>query len=175
MASKEAIQIGEITAPHGIWGAVRVQLTTDFPERLTSLAAVWLDEVRGSPWECAEWRVQGSAAILRLAAVATRDQALTLKGRRLVLPTDALPPLGKDAFYWHQLVGLRVEDADGRGVGRVVHVRRRGGAHDFLEVQKDDGGVFWLPMVRPLVSRVDLAEGVVYADLPPGLEDLPSW
>lgn len=173
MANRTTVQIGQIAAPHGIRGAVRVEPTTDFPDRLRSLRRVWLDEVLGDPWECAEWTVAGRSVILKLQAVATREQALALKGRRIVLPVDELPPLGEDVFYWHQLLGLRVRDPAGREVGTVVHVRRHGGAHDFLEVEKADGGSFWVPMVRPLVERVDLAAGVVHVDLPPGLEDLP--
>jgi 16S rRNA processing protein RimM len=175
MANRRTVQIGTITAPHGLGGAVRVQLTTDFPERLASLSEVWLDAVRDAPWECAEWTVLGPTAILKLKAVANRDQALRLKGCRIVIPVERLPRLEPNAFYWHELIGLNVQDAEGRMVGQVAHVRRHGGAHDFLEVKKADGSTFWLPMVRPLVTGVDLDAGIIHADLPPGLEDLPAW
>ncbi len=169
----EHVVVGEITSPFGVRGAVRVWPTTDFPERLTTLRRIWLDRVDGPGWDVVELVWSGRTAVLQLAAVATREQAEALRGRSVVVPRASLPALPADTYYWHQLLHLAVvDDESGRSIGRVAHVHRRGGAHDFLEVERLDGPAFWVPVVRPIVAAVDLDAGTIRVSLPEGLEEL---
>ena len=170
--SEGAVQIGEVGSPHGIAGAVRVLPTTDFPERLPGIQRIWLDRVEGDGWPVVEWTWNGNVSILQLREVASREQAAMLRGRRIVVPRTSLPKLPDGTFYWYQLLGMAVRELDGRELGRVEHVQRRGGAHDFLEVSRSGHSPFWIPMVRAIVHRVDLTECTVWVSLPEGLEDL---
>ncbi len=166
------MQVGEIGAPHGISGAVRVFPTTDFPERLSRLGRIWLDRCEGDGFAVKEWTVTEALVLLQLHMVASREQAETLRGRTLWIPQDELPALPSDTFYWHQLLGLAVYTVDQRLLGSVAHVRRRGSAHDFLEVTREGRKPLWIPLVRTFVDRVDVAGGCVWVSLPQGLEEL---
>ena len=67
---------------------------------------------------------------------------------------EELPPTEEGEYYAFQLVGLEVEEEDGRRLGRVANVAA-GVANDVLEL---DSG-FALPLVEACVREVDLDRG----------------
>jgi 16S rRNA processing protein RimM len=76
------------------------------------------------------------------------------RGAELAVPREELPPPGEDEYYEFQLVGLTVEEAGGRPLGRVSAVLP-GPANDVLEL---DSGLL-LPLVAAWVQQVDLDAG----------------
>ena len=77
------------------------------------------------------------------------------RGTELAVARAALPQLeGEDEFYVFELVGLSVEDENGRLLGRVRDVLEYP-ANDVLEL---DSGTS-LPLVEACVRQVDLAGG----------------
>ena len=76
------------------------------------------------------------------------------RGTELAVERDALPRLETDEFYVFELVGLSVEQEDGRVLGRVREVLQYP-ANDVLEL---DSGVS-LPLVGACVRQVDLEGG----------------
>ena len=50
------------------------------------------------------------------------DAAEALRGELLECPDDELQRADPDAFFVHELIGLRVETVDGRELGRLVEV-----------------------------------------------------
>ena len=76
------------------------------------------------------------------------------RGTELSVERDALPALESDEYYVFELVGLRVEQEDGRVLGRVREVLQYP-ANDVLEL---DSGLF-LPLVEACVRSVDVEGG----------------
>ena len=77
------------------------------------------------------------------------------RGAELAVERATLPDLGDEGeFYVFQLVGLRVEEENGRLLGRVREVLEYPG-NDVLEL---DSGAS-LPLVEACVRQVDLAGG----------------
>jgi 16S rRNA processing protein RimM len=77
------------------------------------------------------------------------------RGAELAVARATLPSLADDdEFYVYQLVGLSVEEEDGRPLGRVREVLEYPG-NDVLEL---DSGAS-LPLVEACVRQVDLAGG----------------
>jgi len=81
------------------------------------------------------------------------------RGTVLEVERDALPPLGDDTYYVFQLVGLAVERADGKALGRVSTVDP-GVANDILVL---DTGLL-LPLVDACVRQVDLDAGRIVVE-----------
>jgi 16S rRNA processing protein RimM len=159
--------VGVVTGAHGVTGAVRVKSFTALPKDLGRYGAL-ADESGERRWRL---RVVGEAkgvVIARVLGVADRDRAEALKGLRLYLPRTALPPTGDEEYYHADLIGLRAALGDGTEVGEVRAVHDFG-AGDTLEIARPRGQPVMVPFTRAVVPVVDLPEGRLVLDPPPGL------
>ena len=151
------VLLGTIVAPHGVRGLVKVRSFTDDPSDIVSYGP--LQDGQG---HAVALSLRGPAKGGLLAAVAgveDRDAAEALRGVELYVPREALPATDdEEEFYYADLVGLRVETADGAVLGRVKAVYDFG-AGDVLEVVLEAGGNELLPFTRDMVPVVDVAGG----------------
>lgn len=177
MRDPEYLVVGHLAKAHGTRGDVLVRVLTDEPEQVFEAGRrVVLGDERGelgsSPLE---ERVEASRPyrkgwLLKLAGVADRDAAATLAGRYLLVPAAERGELEAGEFYYHQLLGLRVETVAGVEVGRVREVYETE-PHHLLEV-KGAGGVHLVPFRRGLVELVDVEASRLVIDPPEGLLEL---
>ena len=123
---------------------------TDWPDRLASGAELWL-EGTDEPIRVTGVEAGGRGTVLHLQGIADRAAAEGLVGRYLEAAARALP---KDAYYWDDLVGLRVEEPDGTAVGELVEVFRAGGAEVYRVV--GERGERLVPGLRSAVLSIDL-------------------
>ena len=125
-----------------------------------------------SPWHgktvtVKELRWYNSMAVLFLEGIEDRTAADTLVRAILLVNTDPQElPSEEDAWYDHQLVGLKVH-RDGAEIGQVIRVEHLP-AQDLLIVKVDDREVF-VPFVKAIVPVVDVAAGFVTVTPPAGL------
>jgi 16S rRNA processing protein RimM len=97
--------------------------------------------------------------LVGLAGVATREDALALRGADVGIPRATLPRAKKDEIYWVDLEGLAVVNREGVTLGVVAEVLAHG-AHPLLRVTRAEeaGSVRdrLIPYVPAIVLRVDL-------------------
>jgi 16S rRNA processing protein RimM len=105
---------------------------------------------------------------LQLAGLDDRDEAQALRGQLVLMREASLSTLDADEFYWHQLIGCRVEAEDGEAIGTVSSLLETG-AHDVLVVDAPDGRQHMIPTAREFVTRIDLERGRIEVALIPGL------
>ena len=107
--------------------------------------------------------------LARIDGVTDRNAAERLRGLRLYVAREALPPGAEGEWYHVDLVGLRAVGVDGKEYGKVLAVEDFG-AGTVLEVGDEaDGRSFLLPFSDQAVPTVDIAAGVVTIDPPAGL------
>lgn len=173
------LRVGRLTKAHGLKGALKLELFTDEPERRFVPGAVFTLQVpTSSPWhgktlELAELRWYNGHPVGFFAGVDDRTAAESLVRAILWVDHDSAElPAEPDAWYDHQLIGLRAL-RDAKDVGRVVRVDHLP-AQDLLVVDTGDAEVL-VPFVAAIVPAVDLDAGTVTLTPPPGLfEDLPD-
>jgi 16S rRNA processing protein RimM len=161
--------IGRITAPHGVRGEVRVHPETDFPERFASVKDVYV--IRGErvdPAVVVGCRPHGAVLLMRFEGVATLDDAERLRGASIAIPRADAVPLGPDAYYVHEILGMRVVTEAGRALGVIAEVLRAP-ANDVYVVRGERGEVL-VPALRAVVRRVDRGAREMVVALPAGLE-----
>lgn len=162
----QRVCLGVIVAPHGVRGLVKIKSFTAEPEALAAYGPLH-DEAGTRTFEIALAGRTKDLLLGRVAGVADRDAAEALKGTRLYIERAALPePEEADTYYRADLVGLRVEDEAGQGLGRVAAVYDFG-AGDLIEVERPDGTSDLLTFTRAVVPVVDLAGGRLVVR-PPG-------
>lgn len=158
--------LGRLGSPFGVKGWLRVQSYARPPEQIFEYPRWCIGE--GERWtELAleEVRPQGKGWIARLTGIADREAAAALTGASVSIPREALPPAEEGAYYWMDLVGLRVVGLDGLELGRVVSLMETG-ANDVLVVQGDEERL--IPFLQPeVIRRIDLSQSVIEVDWDP--------
>ena len=125
-----------------------------------------------SPWfgktvTVKELRWYNQAPVIFLEGVEDRTAAEGLIRAILLVNADTeVLPTEEDAWYDHQLVGLKVV-RDGIEVGEVVRVDHLP-SQDLLIVKVGESEVF-VPFVKAIVPVVDIAAGKVVVTPPNGL------
>jgi 16S rRNA processing protein RimM len=151
----ELVSIGRVGRPHGLDGSFFVEGPSD---RDGAFAVGTVVQVDGEPA-----KIVGSKRGAQGRPVIKLDRAVA-RGATLAVRRDELPELEEDAYYTFQLVGLVVEEDDGRVVGRVSDVVEYP-ANDVLEL---DSGLS-LPLVEACVRQVDIERGRIV--IAPGFAD----
>ena len=144
---------------HALKGEVRLEIRTDDPEgRLAPGTTVPTEPAHAGP-----------------LTVSRRDRtaAEALRGVRLLVETDddqggEGPEDSEEAWYRHELVGLRALSVSGEELGEVTDVEP-GVAQDRLVVTTPEGDDVAVPFVAALVPAIDPEAGTVTLAPPGGL------
>lgn len=149
MAPNNPLVVGRIVGAFGIKGWVKVKSFTQPAENILSYEPLWLvSTYEGAPQqrckahiEVSSFRPQG--LVVQLKGVADRTAAERLRGAHLEIDRQMLPSLGRDDYYWHELVGLEVVS---QYQGKETHLGcvkslLETGANDVLVVEDKTPGV----------------------------------
>ncbi|MFC3606670.1 ribosome maturation factor RimM [Stutzerimonas tarimensis] len=160
--------LGKIVSVHGIRGEVKIYSFTDPIDNLLNYRRWTLkrgDEIRQA--EMLRGRAQGNVLVAKLRGLDDREEARTFADFEICVPRHELPELGRDEYYWHQLVGLRVIDQQGRLLGKIDHLLETG-ANDVMAVKPCPGSLDdrerLLPYIDQCVLSVDLESGEMRVD-----------
>jgi len=161
------LTVAKIGRAHGLRGEVALDIRTDTPaERLVVGAVLGTDRAGLSTLTIATTRDHQGRWFATFAEVTDRTGAEGLRGVNLVVDEDASEE--EDAWYPHELVGLRAEHVDGRVIGTVQALEHLP-AHDALLILESTGERSLVPFVRAIVPVVDVPGGRVVIDPPGGL------
>ena len=187
------IVVGRIGRPHGIRGEVVIGVRTDEPDLRFAVGATVDVRPGGSGGEgsspgsggsrgvappgercltVASARWHSGQLLVAFAGITDRTAAAELTGSWLSVDSSQLPETGDpDEFRDYELIGLSVRTCAGDPVGVVTDVLHYG--QDLLVVRRQDGpgGEALIPFVKAIVPEVDIRDGVVVIDPPPGLLD----
>ncbi len=169
--SSEWLVVGRVSKPHGIQGDLTVDIITDFPERLADGVRFGIGE-KESPetfHEVHRIRYHKRKWLLSVSGLRDRDVAESWRGRFLFLPEQSLDELPEGFYYEHHLVGLVCRTPSGDDLGEVTGIEMGPGQRRL--VVRQGRQEFLVPYVPEIVINVDLNEGVVTIDAPPGLLD----
>jgi 16S rRNA processing protein RimM len=147
--------VARVLGAKGLKGGLRVEILTDWPERLAPDAEVW-PEGESAARRIDHVETGGRVPVIHLDGIATREAAEALAGRYLEVPSRELDA---GTYYWDDLVGLRVEASDGEALGELVEVFRAGGNEVYRVV--GPAGERLVPALRGSVERIDLDAGVM--------------
>lgn len=169
--------VGVITGAHGVRGQVRVKSFTAEPLDVAHYGPLY-DEGGLHPLRLTITGRSRQLLIARIDGIGDRVDADGLKGRRLHVPREMLPPTEDDEFYHVDLIGLAAEVANeevagadeigSRSLGKVIAVHDFG-AGDVVEIEGDDGTIVMVPFTRDAVPEVDLSRGRLVVVPIPGL------
>ncbi|MGH7453343.1 MAG: ribosome maturation factor RimM [bacterium] len=169
----QMVIVGEIVRPHGLAGTVKVRATTDDPQRFSLLDEVKLQRDGRTLGEYRVERVQigKSEVFVKFYGVDDRNQAETLRGASLMIPSEARVPAPADQYYHFEIIGLPAYTAAGEPLGEIVNIETFP-AHDVWVIRNGDRERL-VPAVEAFIKEVDVQNRrIVIVPIPGLLEDV---
>ena len=164
--SQDYLAIGEIVAPRGIRGELKVRIISDTPDRFLDLESVSVGP-EFIPHKVRRARLYKQWALLELKGIDDREAAEELRGQLLSVSRQQAVPLRENEYFACDIVGLRVlTDADNE-LGHVTEVISTG-ANDVYVVRTATGDLL-LPAIRDVVLAIDVDAGLMRVRVPDGL------
>jgi 16S rRNA processing protein RimM len=154
------IVVGEIAGLYGVKGWVRVRSFTDPVGNIMNYQPWHIDHggVTG-PRRVEQVRQHGAGVVARLAGLEDRESARALIGAEILVLRSQFPAAVQQEYYWADLVGMQVKNAQGLELGVVVQVMSTG-ANDVLVLKGERRRL--VPFIVPdTVRRVDLRDRVI--------------
>lgn len=169
---EDLLQVGIITSTHGVRGEVKVYPTTDDPRRFRRLKEVVLDTGR----EKMNLEIEGvkffkQFVILKFKGLDNINDIEKYRQKSLYVTRKNAVRLQRDEYFIADLIGLKVQDEDGKELGTVKDVIETG-ANDVYEVEMADGKSLLLPAIKQCILNVDVENGLMQVHVLEGLLDL---
>lgn len=173
--------VGVIAGVRGLKGEVWVKSFTADPGDISAYGPVW-NQSGGRQYRLEVVGQAKGRIVARIEGITDRTAAEALKGEKLFVPRDALPPPEEEEFYHADLIGLKAvlagaeghSEQDGGDLGRVRAVHEFG-AGPVIEIQGPVYGAHMVPFTREAVPVVDLAAGrLVIAPIAGLIEQVPD-
>ena len=169
---EDLLQVGIITSTHGVRGEVKVYPTTDDPRRFRRLKEVVLDTGK----EKMNLEIEGvkffkQFVILKFKGLDNINDIEKYRQKSLYVTRKNAVRLQRDEYFIADLIGLKVQDEDGKELGTVKDVIETG-ANDVYEVDMADGKSLLLPAINQCILNVDVENGTMQVHVLEGLLDL---
>ena len=109
----------KIVKKYSFKGELLIKLDTDEPEQFENLESILIN-LRGNlvPFFIESSQLHKSELLrVKFEEVDTEDDADSLMKSELYLPLSFLPELEDDKFYYHEIIGFKVEDKNFETLG----------------------------------------------------------
>jgi 16S rRNA processing protein RimM len=165
MAAGARVCVGQIGAPHGVRGEVRLRSFTAEPEAIVGYGPLETED--GRILQIKSLRPAKDHFVAAVSGIRDRDAAEKLANLKLYVPRERLPQLVEaDEFYHADLIGLAVVNKAGEQLGTVLAVHNFG-AGDLIEVRFSSGKTEMIAFNERNVPSVDIAAGTIVIEPSP--------
>ena len=175
----DLIELGAVSEAQGLQGQVKVRPHSSEPVALLSSKTVWLSLIprrdagvsvsveRASltQYKVKSAKMHSGNVVMALEGVGDRDQALALKGARILVARDTFPKAESDSYYWVDLIGCQAKNLQGENLGTVIDVTEHG-AHGVIVIgdATTDTIKQLVPFVKEVVQHVDIENKTIILD-----------
>ena len=166
MAELDLFTIGQIVAPHGVRGDVRIYPDTDFPKRFLKMKYGYIN---GKKYEVESARLHKRVVLMKFAGVDDRNAAELLVKKDLQVPREDLVPLQKGQHYIYDIIGSAVYLQD-HELGKLTDVLRTG-SNDVYVVTADDGKETLLAAIPDVIKSIDESAKKIVVDPPEWVDE----
>ena len=162
----QKVKIGQITAPVGIRGEIRVFPYTDRESRFSDIKKVYVGE-GNDQYTIEKVRYDKGMVVIKFKEVADRNTSETLRGKNLFVERDQYK-LDEDSYFLEDLLGSSVFSDMGIYLGQLIDVIQNT-YQDIYVIKKEDGKSFLVPAVKEIIKSVDTEEKKVFIHLIDGV------
>ncbi len=159
------IEVGKITAPHGVKGQCKLVSYTEYPEDIATFSGLYNTD--GTQ----RYRInihgqQKHQWIISIEGCTTREAAESYRNISLYADQTEFPDIDEeDTYYLKDLETLEVRHPDGTVAGTIKAIHNFG-AGNILEIQPPSGSSFMVAFTKDTIPTVSVADGYVVYNAP---------
>ena len=169
MRKEDCFYLGKIVTKYSFKGEVVIKLDTDEPELYKNMESVYVEfGTNLVPFFIDKSSLhKGNQLRVQFEDVYSEEEADSILKSNVYLPLDLLPKLEGDKFYFHEVIGFTVVDANFGEVGTVVHINDKA-AQPLFEIDRNGTEIF-IPMIDDFIKKVDRENKKIQVETPEGL------
>jgi 16S rRNA processing protein RimM len=172
MQKKDCFFVGKIVKKYSFKGELLVKLDTDEPEQFLEMESVFVEQHKNLiPFFIESLSLHKSALLrIKFEEVQSEADADQLLGAALYMPLTMLPKLSGNKFYYHEIIGFEVIDANFGPLGTITGVNDSTAQHLFEIDHK--GKEVLIPVNDDIIREVDRMHKTLRIAAPDGLIEL---
>ncbi len=154
---RDLIPIGKIVKTHGIKGAVKVHMLSDFPERFASVKSIYaVKDGKKQRLSVSHSQPYMKGALLTFTNINNGEEAKKLEGSLLCIREDEMLSPPDDSYYIHDLIGFDVFDEENARLGELREIWQLP-ANDVFVVQGSDDEMLF-PAIKDAIKSISRKE-----------------
>ena len=162
MEKSRYIEAGRICNAHGVTGEVKIEVWLDSPQFMKKCGRIFIE---GREFKISSAKTHKGFLIARLEGIDDVNAAMSLKARTAyILRSDAKLPQG--GYFIQDIIGARVQDDQGREIGRLTEVLERPASNIYV-VQGEEEHL--IPAVPEFIMSTDFEAGIITVRLIEGM------
>ncbi|MGI6298026.1 MAG: ribosome maturation factor RimM [Saccharofermentanales bacterium] len=168
------MEIGRITAPHGVLGEVRVMPLTERNERFAGLRECYLtspDETEHRLVKLKNTREQPPFILVTVEGITNREAAEKLRGWFLSVDRENAIELPPGKWFICDLIGFTVIDKHNGELGKLKDINQQTAQDVYVVAQKGQPDLLF-PAAADFIIKIDPEAKRIDTALPAGLVEL---
>lgn len=171
MTKDDCFYLGRVAKTHGIKGEVTIKLDVDDPGAYLDLKYILLEINKVlTPFFIEKLTPSGDKFFVSIQDIGTVEAASALTGKSVYLPLELLPKLSGKQFYYHEVNGFTVVDAEKGELGPIQEILEYP-TQAIIQVMRD-GKEILIPILDQVIQKVDRKAKKLYVKAPEGLIDM---
>lgn len=166
---KPELEIGQIVNTHGIKGEVKIKPFTDDIKRFDKLKKVYIENKNvKKEYEIENVKYHKDMVLIKLKGIDKIEEAELLRNSYLKVERQDEEPLGENAYYVVDLLGLSVYTEENVLLGVLDDIFNTG-SNDIYVVKDELGKQILLPAIQEVIKQIDVENKKIIVHLIKGL------
>ena len=171
MTKEDCFYLGRVAKTHGIKGEVTIKLDVDDPSAYRDMKYFLLEINKVlTPFFVEKVTCSGDKFFVSIQDIKSVEAASALTGKEAYLPLEMLPKLSGKQFYYHEVKGFLLIDAEKGELGPINDVLEYP-TQAIIQVFKDKKEIL-IPILDQVIQKVDRKARKLYIKAPEGLIDM---
>lgn len=172
MKKEDCFYLGKIVKKYSFKGEVILKLDTDQPDLYQNMDTVFLDfKNKLIPFFIEKSLLQkGNQLRVQFEDMYSEADADIILKTDVYLPSNLLPKLTGNKFYYHEVIGFTLEDVNFGIVGEITSINDST-AQVLFVIGKDDTEIL-VPMIDNFIQKIDRKNKKVIVETPEGLIEM---
>ena len=157
------VVLGQIVAPHGVRGDLRIMPLTSNVQLFTDMDYLLLPDDRRL--QIVKARPHKNIILVTVKEITSVEAAEALRGQKVSVYREDMPELPEGRYYVGDLIGLPVLDEEGNRIGTFKDVLPTG-SKDVYVIQPPEGKDILVANIPENIREIDLPNRRIIVRLP---------